>query len=134
MVAVRNGWLKRLAIPISPSVFGPNKTYRGLVLMPLLSTIGAYLTDTALRLLNSPHSILFQNWPVGLLGFCVGLLYILGELPNSFLKRRFHIPAGQIPAGIYGYFTIFFDFADSLLPVSFFYGIVYSWPLRWIIE
>lgn len=61
----------------------------------------AFLT---LRLLFGmlPTELLNGLWPLsvvqyGLLGCFVGLGFMVGELPNSFVKRRFDISPGEAP-------------------------------------
>jgi CDP-archaeol synthase len=101
--------LKRLKRPLDGGaafrgrrVFGDNKTWRGAIVV----TAGVLVT-----------TLLLQHWdwwwdrlptdlqeagplPYGLL---LGLGVVLGELPNSFLKRRLDIPPGaqrRSPAGL----------------------------------
>jgi len=97
---------RRLAIPLDLGrtyrgrrIFGDNKTLRGFVVMVpaagasflLLGSLAARHPDLSLRL-----------WPLGpssyaLLGLWAGLGFMLGELPNSFLKRQLGIPPAGAP-------------------------------------
>ena len=77
-------------------IFGVNKTARGFVVMvPAAAGAFALLGGVA------PPSI--GLWPLSLLGYATlgtlaGLGFMLGELPNSFLKRQLDIAPGSAPA------------------------------------
>lgn len=81
-------------------VFGRNKMLRGLMLMPLASSAAFALLAAAI----SAHSAMAEVglWPLSVtgyaaLGFACGLAFMLGELPNSFLKRQLDVPPGGSP-------------------------------------
>lgn len=80
-------------------VFGANKTVRGLVVMPAATAFFALLLGT----LHRPAPYL---WPPGferveplVWGLALGFGYILGELPNSFVKRQLGVAPGDPAAG-----------------------------------
>jgi len=80
-------------------ILGDNKTLRGFMIM-LPATAGSFLL---LGLIASkiPH-VSSRLWPMApsafaLLGLYAGLGFMLGELPNSFLKRQLDIPPGGAP-------------------------------------
>lgn len=58
-----------------------------------------------------------------------GLGYVLGELPNSFLKRRLEITAGRTGAGLVGGFFFLLDQADSVIAAFVLGALVY--PMSW---
>ena len=65
---------------------------------------GVGIAFLVLRLLFGllPTELLNGLWPLsvvqyGLLGCLVGLGFMVGELPNSFVKRRFDISPGEAP-------------------------------------
>jgi hypothetical protein len=77
---------------------GDNKTWRGFVVMVPASG-GAFAMVSQIGLNGAPEA--FGLWvltPVQylLLGAWAGLGFMLGELPNSFLKRQFDIGPGQL--------------------------------------
>ena len=81
---------------------GRNKTVRGLVVMIPAAAIALPLVASALdRLLPAPSGL----WPLGpfeytALGAWSALGFMLGELPNSFVKRQLDIaPGGIRPRG-----------------------------------
>jgi hypothetical protein len=86
-------------------VFGANKTLRGIILMVsftiVAATAQAWLaehSDWARTI--TPHELLAAG-PVTW-GGLLGLGYVLGELPNSFLKRQINIAPGPQGAGTLG--------------------------------
>ncbi len=103
---LRSEWSKRFRYPIDGGrsfrghrIFGDNKTWRGFVaIVPSVS-----LAFIAVRLLFLfwddfgatlwPHSVLGY----GLLGLVAGTGFMIGELPNSFVKRQLGIPPGERP-------------------------------------
>ena len=118
-VVTRNDW-PVLARPIWNAAFGANKTWRGMLLVPALTAFGA--------LWLWPLEALAQ-WQVfgnpGLLiaaGGVAGLGYVLGELPNSWIKRRIGIAPGQTASTpVQKYLFILMDQLDSALGVAIAY-------------
>jgi CDP-archaeol synthase len=84
---IRLGALGQLARPISPRLFGANKTYRGLICVAVGTAAGFALIRP--RLLESRGET-----QLALLGLLVGAAAMAAELPNSFLKRRLGIGPG----------------------------------------
>lgn len=90
---LKTKWLNFLNKPLDfkTNIFGKNKTFRGLLLMPLFCFFFTFLFTL---LMNGRNEVfltgnLFKS-------FLLGLSYPLGELPNSFIKRRLGIPPGEI--------------------------------------
>ena len=110
---IHSAWLRspmsrRLAIPLDGGarfrgrrVFGENKTIRGFVVMiPAASLMFAILGAAAAL---SP-AIAGGLWPLtargyAALGAWAGLGFMLGELPNSFVKRQLDIKPGEAARG-----------------------------------
>jgi CDP-diacylglycerol--serine O-phosphatidyltransferase len=120
MAAVKNNFLIKTARPIHTDYFGPNKTWRGFILMPLFAVLGCGLYYS-LQDLTSLHSSFYiaQNQIIPL-GILLGLAYILFELPNSLLKRKLSIPAGE-KSEKFPYFFIVLDQVDSVIGCLFIY-------------
>ncbi|WP_257293686.1 CDP-alcohol phosphatidyltransferase family protein [Endozoicomonas sp. YOMI1] len=95
MVVVSRDDFPALAKPIWYRAFGANKTWRGLVVVPLLTAAGACLLYPLEWLLGAASP--FSGQPLWLSGTLAGLGYVLAELPNSWVKRRLGIAAGQLP-------------------------------------
>lgn len=108
MFIVKYNILPQLNKPISAQYFGSNKTWRGLVIVPLLNTV-------FLVIINSVFMMNVKN-PIGL-GLIIGLTYMLFELPNSFFKRRAGIRPGA-SASEKKYFFMIADKTDSAFGVA----------------
>ncbi len=119
MVAVRLDLWPGLARPLSRRLFGANKTWRGFVLVPLLTALGA-LVLLPVEWALGPEALLGPAWllPAAALA---GLGYMLGELPNSWFKRRLGIAAGATPARGRQLFMAL-DQLDSALGVALVYA------------
>lgn len=100
-VVIHRDLVPRLARPIDGGrmlydrpIFGSTKTWRGVIVM-IVATMAA---TGAQRLLEHVDAIGHfaplhaSGWAI--LGFSMALGYILGELPNSFVKRRLGIAPG----------------------------------------
>ena len=129
MLVVARNWLPMLKIPVCRRVFGVNKTWRGFVVMPLLTGVGAVVLAPLYPRLAPDwiHQVGIAGWL--LLGACLGLAYVLAELPNSFVKRLMGAPPGTLPESNRVLFTAF-DQLDSALGMSLALGLLgYNWPL-----
>jgi CDP-archaeol synthase len=121
MLAVRWNIFPALRIPISTRIFGENKTLRGFILMPIFCSIGVFFSH-AIQISMGYSSIFFTNGAANLgLGLLLGLGYCLGELPNSWYKRRLGIPPGQSLPG-HRVVSLITDHMDSLIGCLFVYG------------
>lgn len=117
MVIVKQNWFQDLAYPISKILFGYNKTYRGVIVLPIITGLIAMLS-----------SLLFGPFELSIgydiyVGLGLGLAYVLAELPNSYIKRRLGIANGE-QSNKYKYLQYFTDKADSLIGVLGFYFLV----------
>ncbi len=111
MVAVKLHFFKFLNIPINTKAFGENKTWRGVIFVSLVNTIFTISADYLFDV-NIEHPVL--------LGFLLGLAYVISELPNSFIKRKKKIPAGGQHNKNKIIFVLF-DKTDSAFGVSLVY-------------
>jgi hypothetical protein len=153
MVVVKRGLFARLATPLDGGrtfggapVFGPNKTWRGVWVMiagtALLGGLQGLLASAlgyrfpALdfgAVAGAPGTLdpLRLATGYGCVNAVIGLGYVLGELPNSFFKRRLAIVPGKVSRGVIGAFFFLLDQADSvlagLLLCRLFFGV--SWAL-----
>lgn len=90
-ILARHALRDRLAAPVDGGhtladrrrLFGPAKTWRGVVAAVLATTLAA--------------TLLGPSWSIGAL---IGLFAMLGDLLSSFVKRRLGIPAGGMAAGL----------------------------------
>jgi hypothetical protein len=79
-------------------IFGDNKKLRGFMIMPPATALTFYLFAQLRTVLPSWYAS--GLWPMtdgrfALLGLIAGLCFMLGELPNSFIKRQLGIGPGQ---------------------------------------
>jgi len=90
-------WFKGLAFPIDSGkgIFGNNKTVRGLLFGVLFAVIIAYMQFSLYRFnsFSTLSLIDYSNWL--LVGFLLGLGALLGDLTESFIKRRLKIKPGE---------------------------------------
>lgn len=104
-------------------IFGDNKTWIGLLSMSiacmLVQVIWGQLCD-AIGIVGRnelyrvhENTVLFNMY----VGFLFGLVYMLMELPNSFIKRRLSISPGMTEHGIKGRIFFVIDQIDSLIGV-----------------
>src|SRR5665647_2312658 len=82
MVVVKKNLLAFLKIPINKVMFGQNKTWRGMIFVPLMNAFIHYFLNG-----QEPKLLLY--------GAIYGLAYTLSELPNSWVKRRLNIRSGE---------------------------------------
>ncbi len=114
MVVVKFNGLEFLNKPLWNYGFGRNKTIRGLVIVPIINSCNVWLISRFIEIK------FLSPW---LLGYGIGLVYLLFELPNSFLKRRLGIDAG-VSGTRYKYLFYILDKTDSSLGVTSFYSLL----------
>ena len=125
MVIVKRNDFPSLVTPIHKRWFGENKTWRGVVVVPLLTAFGAVCLWPIESLISQFYgSGILDQWSLIYVGLCAGIGYILGELPNSFFKRRIGIKAGEVPEDK-KYWFIALDQLDSAIGVA----LAYWWVL-----
>ena len=126
-----SAWLRtpasrRLLLPIDGGarfrgkrVFGENKTVRGFVVMvPATAASFALFHGVVSRVAPAIASDLWRLDTVGYaaLGAWAGLGFMLGELPNSFVKRQLDIAPGMAPPSRVGTAAVFvIDRVDSIV-------------------
>ncbi len=117
MFIVKGNYFQIAAKPISIDLFGAGKTYRAFMALPLICGICAMVFRSLF--LHYPHySLSFR------IGFMLGLAYLVGELPNSFIKRRLGIASGQ-QSSRYRLVQNIVDKSDSLLTACVVYLFIY---------
>lgn len=96
-------------------LFGANKTWRGaLVMIGGSATFSTLLAELNAERLHWPVPVDFAVDHPTAWGALLGLGYILGELPNSFLKRQLDIAPGAMGRGAQGRAFWVVDQLDSL--------------------
>lgn len=128
MVVVKKDYFPQLKKPLNDKMFGANKTYRGficLMLFNLIATAGyLWFENSFIQGDNAWNSV---SHPY-LIAIGIGLIYGLGELPNSFIKRRLGVKPGKT-SDKYKLVFIIYDHIDSNLPAYLFFGVFSSLTL-----
>ena len=100
-------------------IFGDNKTWRGFI--AIVPGVGFAFVLFRILFAAFPYRVLEGLWPLsilqfGILGCLVGIGFMLGELPNSFVKRRLGVPPGEAAEGPFARRICFLvDRFDSIL-------------------
>ena len=123
MVMVKLNLFNGLNIPISQDLFGNNKTMRGFLILPILA---GFVGMTGSLIAGPFQTSLFQDV---LISFGMGFVYLLAELPNSYVKRRLGIENGGFSKN-YRVVQVIIDRADSLIGIFLFYYLVTDISLR----
>lgn len=134
---IKAGWLKKLASARLDGglkwrghpLFGTNKTVRGLLLMVVVGAFWAWVLDAM-----GWGSTYFDQFAPWLWGGLAGLGYILGELPNSFLKRQLGIGPGEAAPGGQGKLFWVIDQVDSLFGVWLVLCLLHPMPLTLLLS
>lgn len=124
-LVIKRNYLEFLAKPVDfnltfrgKRLFGASKTFRGFVVVIFFSsvTMGALSLFSDIRLNYNPL----------VSGALLGLGYSLGELPNSFIKRRMGIGEGAQKRGKLEIIFYIFDQVDSIIGSLAFLLTIYS--------
>jgi hypothetical protein len=107
--------LKDYRIPIHAGLFGQNKTWAGLALLVIWGAVGGLIT-WALNILYLGSPVFADPFESLRIGAILGLAWAVGELPNSYLKRRFGIGSGELGRGPKAILFSLFNQFDS--PIS----------------
>ena len=133
MVFTKTKFYKKHASPMDKGkvwkdgkrIFGENKTWIGFVSMIIFCIFFQIICGSLCNILqwNHANDLYVSNdntiWFNALFGALIGFTYMLFELPNSFIKRRFDIDAGKSGRGIKGIIFFIIDQIDSLVGVMF---------------
>jgi hypothetical protein len=114
-------------------VFGDNKTVRGFVVMIPAAAAAFSILSYVLA------SIAVTLWPLDVAGYAAlgawaGLGFMLGELPNSFVKRQLDVAPGMAPRSRVGALVTFVvDRVDSILGMLVAISLVADTPwMTWV--
>ena len=109
-------------------IFGDNKTWRGAIFMVLGPALAAVVLTQWPAYRDALPDAVSSASPV-LWGALVGLGVVVGELPNSFLKRRLGVAPGTRRRDAVGVALIVFDQADLVPGVWLCLAPVYVLPV-----
>ena len=123
---IKYDWLSRLkrSLDLGLSIrgrriFGGHKTWRGLMINVVFCTLGTMIHAWLQNKGYLPPWLLLLDYRKDgyLVGILLGLGMTLGELPNSFLKRRLEIPPGKRKKGLLGVAFFLFDQVDLAIGI-----------------
>lgn len=131
MIFTKTAWYRRYRSPIDGGkcckdgkrLFGDNKTWIGFFSMIVFCIILQLLFGLLCRAGGLEAHCDYYRIHANtvsynlLLGFLTGFIYMLSELPNSFVKRRLNIADGKTDKGGKGALFFVIDQIDSLLGV-----------------
>jgi hypothetical protein len=117
---LRYDLLKRLKRPISDRLFGSNKTWRGALVM----FTGVFVATGVFWPLMPDE---LDSWPLA--GALISAGTVLGELPNSFLKRRLGIGPGERRVTPGGVALVVYDQADFVPAIAIALLPIWTMPL-----
>lgn len=142
--AAQTLWLRsrisdRFAMPLDfgrtfrgKRILGANKTLRGFVVMVPATVLSFYLVGLVVTRSEALNARLWSLSPLAyaLLGLAAGLGFMLGELPNSFVKRQLGIAPGEAPGRWPAKITAFIvDRLDSI--VGMMAAVSLAVPMPW---
>lgn len=130
-------------------LFGENKMLRGLMMMPLASSVTFALFASNRDYLPAWLSAGIWNLPsaqMAWVGFICGLAFMLAELPNSMFKRQLDVSPGEAPAApALRWLCLIIDRVDSTLgvlialslmlplhPMTWFWTLLLGSGLHWL--
>lgn len=104
-------------------IFGDNKTIIGFFSMIVFCILTQIIWGYSCEIMgisdrNQLYLVYENNYVLNVIvGFLFGLIYMLFELPNSFIKRRLDIIPGKTDKGLKGLMFFIIDQIDSLIGV-----------------
>ena len=123
-LCIKFGWLSFLIHPIDSEknfrgkrIFGANKTYRGIFAVALGTALGFAFQAFVLHrfeFFRQLELLDYSSAKVIFIGFLIGAAAMLGELPNSFIKRQVDIAPGAATGGFLSVIFYIFDQIDYL--------------------
>ena len=140
-LCIKYDWLSRLRRPIDfgksykgKRIFGDHKTWRGLIINVLFCSLGAIIQAWLQSKGDLPQWLFLLDYKSQALtiGILIGFGMTVGELPNSFLKRRFGIPPGKSREGPLGVAFFISDQVDLTIGIWVFLFFLIR-PSLWLV-
>jgi hypothetical protein len=104
-------------------LFGDNKSWRGVVVAVFGSVVAVVIQKHVVGAWAAPIAVIeYRDLNAVAFGAAIGAGAMLGELPNSFVKRRLGIPPGGNRGGAFGVVFWAWDQVDLLTG---------AWPSIW---
>ena len=140
-LCIKYDWLSRLRRPIDfgksykgKRIFGDHKTWRGLTINVFFCSLGAIIQAWLQSKGDLPQWLFLLDYKSQALtiGILIGFGMTVGELPNSFLKRRFGIPPGKSREGPLGVAFFISDQVDLTIGIWVFLFFLIR-PSLWLV-
>lgn len=140
-LCIKYDWLSRLRRPIDfgrtykgKRIFGDHKTWMGLTINVLFCSLGAFIQAWLQGKGTLPQWLFLLDYKSHALtvGILIGFGMTVGELPNSFLKRRFEIPPGKSREGPLGIAFFIYDQVDLTIGIWVFLFFLVR-PSLWLV-
>lgn len=135
-LCLRFGWLHGFARPIDGGaslrgrpLFGPNKTWRGVLAVAIGTAVGYGLLWIS-GVYQEPLAPPLALWQWLAVGASLGAAAMLSELPNSLLKRQLNVPAGGVASGWLAPLLYLVDQVDFLVGGWIVTGPVFGFSAR----
>lgn len=151
MFVVKHDWFSSWNLPIDQGrkfgryrMMGDNKTWRGVFVMTIFGGLfgalvglvagqwaqAAGVTPLPFDRIGGGTSASALAYGYGLVNLVLGLAYVVGELPNSLVKRRLGMPPGKSSLRPLGLLFLLADQADSTLAVLLTAVLLFELPWR----
>lgn len=105
-------------------ILGDNKTWIGFLSMIAISSITHVIWGGIIKWLGWSHKSDYYNTKKNkltynlFLGSLNGFIYMISELPNSFIKRRLNIESDKRSHGLKGIIFFIIDQIDSIIGIA----------------
>jgi hypothetical protein len=134
IMCMRKGWLEKLDVPLDGGLklggeplIGKSKSLRSLILYLVVATLVTLLLHSSAQVSDLVAPVFLTNPFV--LGPAITLSYLLGEIVNSFIKRRFGIAAsGGASSRLGSRVQAIFDNVDGIIASGLLFIFNYQVP------
>jgi hypothetical protein len=131
---MRKGWLEKLDVPLDGGLklggqplIGKSKSFRSLIIYLVVATLVTLLLYSSAQVSDLVAPVFLTNPFV--LGPATTLSYLLGEIVNSFIKRRFGIAtSGEASSRLGSRVQAVFDNVDGIIASGLLFIFSYHVP------
>jgi CDP-diglyceride synthetase len=132
IMCMRKGWLEKLDVPLDGGLklggeplIGKSKSLRSLIVYLVVATLVTLVLNFLAQVTDLVAPVFLANPFV--LGPAITLSYLLGEIVNSFIKRRFGIaPSGTAPSRWGSRVQSIFDNLDGIISSGLLFIFIYQ--------
>jgi hypothetical protein len=134
IICMRTGWLTKLEVPLDGGLklggqplIGKSKSFRSLIIYLVVATLVTLILNFWAQVSDLVAPVFLTNPFV--LGPAITLSYLLGEIVNSFIKRRFGIAAsGGASSRLGSRVQAIFDNVDGIIASGLLFIFNYQVP------